>query len=61
MTVRLVTAIAIVMPILGARIVRGERMAPLVVLIVAFLAFGTGRIVERLVVHGETRRKRRAG
>lgn len=59
--VRLVTTIAIVMPILGARLVRGEGMSLIVVLMVAILGFGTGRIVERLVVHGETRKKRRAG
>jgi hypothetical protein len=52
---------AIVVPILGARIVRGEGMPWIVVFIVAIIGFGTGRIVERLVVHGETRQKRRAG
>ncbi|MBX3219486.1 MAG: hypothetical protein KF795_03135 [Labilithrix sp.] len=61
MLVRLVTTIAIVIPILGARIVRGEGMPWIVVLIVAFLGFGTGRIVERFVVHGQTRQRRRAG
>lgn len=61
MLVRLVATIAIIVPILGARIIRGEGTPWIVVLIVAFLGFGTGRIVERFVVHGKTRKKRRAG
>lgn len=61
MLVRLVTTIAIVIPILGARILRGEAMPWIVVVMVAFFGFGTGRIVERLVVEGKTRHQRRVG